>query len=58
MQQEFDPMFVEKAARAGAINAHLLKKKWHWTHVKNSVKVNSVGTIRVHWRQLGVVTFT
>jgi hypothetical protein len=32
-QQTFERKFVEKATRAGAINAHILKKNERWTYV-------------------------
>jgi hypothetical protein len=32
-QQAIENKFIEKATRAGAINAHILKKNGHWTYV-------------------------
>jgi len=32
-QQAIERKFVEKATRAGAVNAHVLKKNGHWTYV-------------------------
>ena len=36
-QQAIEHKFVEKATRAGAINAHILKKNGHWTYVAEFV---------------------
>ena len=36
-QQAIEHKFVEKATRAGAINAHVLKKNGHWTYVAQFV---------------------
>ena len=36
-QQAFERRFVEKATRAGAINAHILKKNGRWTYVAEFV---------------------
>ena len=36
-QQAIEHKFVEKATRAGAINAHVLKKNGHWTYVAEFV---------------------
>jgi hypothetical protein len=36
-QQANEHKFVEKATRAGAINAHILKKNEHWTYVAEFV---------------------
>jgi hypothetical protein len=36
-QQAFEHKFVEKATRAGAISAHILKKNGHWTYVAEFV---------------------
>jgi hypothetical protein len=36
-QQAIENKFVEKATRAGAIKAHVLKKNGHWTYVAEFV---------------------
>jgi len=36
-QQAIEHKFVEKATRAGAINAHILKKNGDWTYVAEFV---------------------
>jgi len=36
-EQEIERMFAEKATRAGAINAHILKKNGDWTYVAEFV---------------------
>jgi hypothetical protein len=36
-QQAYEREFVEKAMRAGAINAHILKKNGRWTYVAEFV---------------------
>ena len=36
-EQAIEHKFVEKATRAGAINAHILKKKGYWTYVAEFV---------------------
>jgi hypothetical protein len=36
-QQAIEHKFVEKATRAGAIHAHVLKKNGHWTYVTEFV---------------------
>jgi hypothetical protein len=36
-QQAIENKFVEKATRAGAIKAHVLKKNGHWTFVAEFV---------------------
>jgi hypothetical protein len=36
-QQAMERAFAEKATRAGAINAHVLKKNGHWTYVAEFV---------------------
>ena len=36
-QQAIERKFVEKAARAGAVNAHVLKKNRHWTYAAEFV---------------------
>jgi hypothetical protein len=36
-QQAIELKFVEKATRAGAINAHILKKNGYWTYVAEFV---------------------
>src|SRR5712692_3239016 len=36
-EQEIERMFVEKATRAGAIHAHILKKNGDWTYVAEFV---------------------
>jgi hypothetical protein len=36
-EQAIERKFVEKAMRAGTINAHILKKNGHWTYVAEFV---------------------
>jgi hypothetical protein len=46
-EQAIERKFVEKATRAGAVNAHVLKKYGHWTYAAEFVDTEKVALFAV-----------